>query len=110
MLVKHCKFYKTEQNSKFFSKLETLNLFFVVLEKNVLNKIITNCHFMHFSNFNIKTTTSQCAQSKAAWLERGGRRCSVQDPNQASYQRRWVNRNRVEKQQICFSYHEIKKI
>lgn len=36
----------------------------------------------------------QCAQGRAAWLERG-RRCSVQDGNQASFNRRWVKRNRV---------------
>lgn len=36
---------------------------------------------------------SQCAQGRQAWLERG-RRCSVQDPSQASYHRRWKN-NRV---------------
>lgn len=36
----------------------------------------------------------QCAQGRAAWLERG-RRCSVQDANQASFNRRWVKRNRV---------------
>ncbi|CAO1304564.1 unnamed protein product [Diamesa serratosioi] len=37
----------------------------------------------------------ECAQGRAAWLERG-RRCSVQDGNQASFNRRWVKRNRVQ--------------
>lgn len=36
---------------------------------------------------------AQCAQGRAAWLERG-RRCSVQE-NSASCHRRWVKRNRV---------------
>ncbi|XP_055683259.1 uncharacterized protein LOC129790074 [Lutzomyia longipalpis] len=35
----------------------------------------------------------ECAQGRAAWLERG-RRCSVQE-NTASCHRRWVKRNRV---------------
>lgn len=35
----------------------------------------------------------QCAQGRAAWLERG-RRCSVQE-TPASCHRRWVKRNRV---------------
>lgn len=35
----------------------------------------------------------QCAQGRAAWLERG-RRCSVQESS-ASCHRRWVKRNRV---------------
>ncbi|CRK93781.1 CLUMA_CG007308, isoform A [Clunio marinus] len=42
---------------------------------------------------------SWCAQGRAAWLERG-RRCSVQDPNTASYHRRWVKRNRIQDSSI----------
>ncbi|XP_023031653.1 uncharacterized protein LOC6641841 isoform X1 [Drosophila willistoni] len=39
----------------------------------------------------------ECAQGRAAWLERG-RRCSVQDQQQqqATYHRRWVKRNRIQ--------------
>ena len=41
---------------------------------------------------------AQCAQGRAAWLERG-RRCSVQEREAqvqaASAHRRWVKRNRV---------------
>ncbi|XP_022231916.2 uncharacterized protein LOC111080547 isoform X1 [Drosophila obscura] len=39
----------------------------------------------------------ECAQGRAAWLERG-RRCSVQDQQQqqATLSRRWVKRNRIQ--------------
>lgn len=45
----------------------------------------------------------QCAQGRAAWLERG-RRCSVQE-NSASCHRRWVKRNRVTV--CCFNSNHI---
>ncbi|XP_055922098.1 uncharacterized protein LOC129953198 [Eupeodes corollae] len=37
----------------------------------------------------------ECAQGRAAWLERG-RRCSVQDNNPTACHRRWVKRNRIQ--------------
>jgi hypothetical protein len=80
-------------------------LLFIFIGLYNVSKIV-KIHFCRVNTFFFSLLTKQCAQGRAAWLERG-RRCSVQD-NQASCHRRWVKRNRVSKSTVNFEKKKTK--